>query len=511
MVRGPVRGRSRQFWGLGMAIALVPLGLLGFGLESARAEEALCLEQLPQRLDTLTQRPDLARSRWGVLIAPLDPENVQPLVDREGDRFFTPASTAKLLTTAAALAHFGPDHRWHTQLRSDRLPEDGFLEEVSLIPSGDPSLDGEGLQILAARASLLDTPLRHIGTLRVYGGDRVRPPVRPSWEWDDLHYGYGAPHGPAIVNGNQVTLTLTAIAPGQPLAVQWSDNLAGRQWEIENHTQVLTTTEAETQPNTPRITLTRRLDADRPTLHLSGGHPRDRGPIELQIAIPNPARHLADKMEEALWGWGIEVDRVEVLWQDPPAADPRRTVELASVPSPPLAELVARTNLESNNLYAEALYSALEVSTLGDQNSITQDVLSDSLQRLGIDPETYRLRDGSGLSRQDLVSPQALLQLLRAMARSPLGEIFRNSLPIAGQSGTLTNRFVGTPLAGQLRAKTGTLTGVSALAGYFPHPQLGDLGFAILVNQSDQPAPVLRAAMDEFLVEVARSRPCGSP
>ncbi|GAB4350891.1 MAG: D-alanyl-D-alanine carboxypeptidase/D-alanyl-D-alanine-endopeptidase [Cyanophyceae cyanobacterium] len=507
MVRGTLRGRSGQSWGLGVAIALLPLGALGFGMGAARAEEPLCLENLPQRLETLTQRPDLARSRWGVLIAPITPDDAPALVDREGDRFFTPASTAKLLTTAAALAHFGPDHRWSTQLRSDRLPEDGFLEEVALIPSGDPSLDGEGLQILAARSTLLvETPLRHIGTLRVYGGDRVRPPLRPSWEWDDLHYGYGAPHGPAIVNGNQVTLTLTAIAPGQPLAVQWSDNLAGRQWEIENHTQVLTTTEADTPPTAPRVTVTRRLDADRPTLHLSGSHPRDRAPITLQIAIPNPARHLADKMEEALWGWGVQVDRVEILWRDPPAADPSRTVELSSVASPPLAELVARTNLDSNNLYAEALYSALETSP-----SESPSPLTDPLQQLGIDPATYRLRDGSGLSRQDLVSPQALLQLLRAMARSPLREPFLTSLPIAGQSGTLANRFVDTPLAGQLRAKTGTLTGVSTLAGYFPHPQLGDLGFAILVNQSDQPATVLRAAMDDFLIDVARSRSCGSP
>jgi D-alanyl-D-alanine carboxypeptidase/D-alanyl-D-alanine-endopeptidase (penicillin-binding protein 4) len=507
MAGAAILGNARKSWGWRVAIALVPLSLLGLGMEPVRADEPLCLEHLPQRLDTLTQRPDLARSRWGVLIAPLTPNDAQPLVDREGDRFFIPASTAKLLTTAAALTHFSSDHRWHTQLRSDRLPEDGFLGEVTLVPSGDPSLDGEGLQILAARSTLLvETPLRHIGTLRVYGGDRARPPLRPSWEWDDLHYGYGAPHGPAIVNGNQVTLTLTAIAPGQPLAVQWSDNLAGRQWEIENHTQVLTKTEADTPPTAPRVTVTRRLDADRPTLHLSGSHPRDRGPIQLQIAIPNPARHLADKMEEALWGWGVQVDRVEILWQDPPAAAPHRTVELASVASPPLAELVARTNLDSDNLYAEALYSALDVSAPTGQPPLTN-----PLQQLGLDPTTYRLRDGSGLSRQNLVSPRALLQLLQGTARSPLREPFLTSLPVAGQSGTLSNRFIGTPLAGQLRAKTGTLTGVSALAGYFPHPQLGDLGFAILVNQSDQPASILRAAMDEFLGTVARSRSCGSP
>jgi D-alanyl-D-alanine carboxypeptidase/D-alanyl-D-alanine-endopeptidase (penicillin-binding protein 4) len=133
--------------------------------------------------------------------------------------------------------------------------------------------------------------------------------------------------------------------------------------------------------------------------------------------------------------------------------------------------------------------------------------LKTTLTQLGINPNTYRLADGSGLSRHNLISPEALVQTLRLMANSPLASIYRASLPVAGESGTLKNRFT-TPNRVILQAKTGTLSGVSALSGYVEVPNYEPLVFSIMVNQSDLSTPKVRSAIDEIVLLLNRLSRC---
>jgi len=119
---------------------------------------------------------------------------------------------------------------------------------------------------------------------------------------------------------------------------------------------------------------------------------------------------------------------------------------------------------------------------------------------LGVDPEAYFITDGSGLSRHNRVSPEALVQTLKLMAQTPEAEVYRASLPVAGVDGSLKYRFQDTPLQGSLQAKTGGMTGVSALSGYLDVPNYQSLVFSIILNRTEQPAAIQRQAIDEIVL-----------
>ena len=173
--------------------------------------------------------------------------------------------------------------------------------------------------------------------------------------------------------------------------------------------------------------------------------------------------------------------------------------------------MIAETNINSNNLYAEALLKALATKTSERNQSTTGaglKVMKSTLSRIGVDPNAYRLVDGSGLSRKDLISPQALVQTLQGMAKSPYASVFRASLPVAGKNGTLKYRFKDIPPEGLVQAKTGTMTGVITLAGYVNAPNYGPLVFSIMVNQTEQPIRTVRSAIDEIVVHLSKMKRC---
>jgi serine-type D-Ala-D-Ala carboxypeptidase/endopeptidase (penicillin-binding protein 4) len=127
---------------------------------------------------------------------------------------------------------------------------------------------------------------------------------------------------------------------------------------------------------------------------------------------------------------------------------------------------------------------------------------------LGVNPNGYQLVDGSGLSRKNLVSPRTLVETLRAIAQSPNRDAFHASLAVAGQSGTLRNRFLGTPIAGHFYGKTGTLQGISALSGFLELPSSPPFLLSILVNHSTQSSATLRQAIEQIMGAIAQSNSC---
>jgi D-alanyl-D-alanine carboxypeptidase/D-alanyl-D-alanine-endopeptidase (penicillin-binding protein 4) len=154
----------------------------------------------------------------------------------------------------------------------------------------------------------------------------------------------------------------------------------------------------------------------------------------------------------------------------------------------------------SNNGYADSLFRRLGGST----------VVHRTLAQLGIDPNGYRMADGSGLSRQNATKPVILVDLLQVMDDSAGADVFRAALPIAGSTGTLSRRFRGTPAQGRVLAKTGTLRGVRALSGYANNPYYGPLAFSILVNQPGQSGDRMLAAIDRIVLLLMQAQPCGA-
>ncbi|PHX53514.1 D-alanyl-D-alanine carboxypeptidase/D-alanyl-D-alanine-endopeptidase [Tychonema bourrellyi FEM_GT703] len=451
----------------------------------------ICAVDLGAKIDAIANRAEFSRSRWGILIQPLSSPTT--LYSRDSQKYFIPASNVKLLTTAAALQKLGGDFRIKTSVYSG---ENGNLH---IVGRGDPSIAEAQLKSLAQQ-------LKQRGISRVnelIGDDSYFQgnPVNPNWEWEDAQAGYGAPINSLIFNQNAIELILSPQAIGQPLKVTFAQPKPINQWQIQNNSVTVGQNKSEF------VEVGREFD--KPILRVSGQLRVGAESESAYVAVVNPANNFLQHFQQVLAGEGIPVKQALV------ASNFRNfSQELANIESPPLAELVKETNRESNNVYAEVLLRLLgketgkmPVSQEQDTMEIGLKELKTTLTQLGINPNTYKLADGSGLSRHNLISPEALVQTLRLMANSPLASIYRASLPVAGESGTLKNRFL-TPNRVILQAKTGTLSGVAALSGYVEVPNYEPLVFSIMVNQSDLSAPKVRSAIDEIVLLLNRLSRC---
>jgi D-alanyl-D-alanine carboxypeptidase/D-alanyl-D-alanine-endopeptidase (penicillin-binding protein 4) len=451
----------------------------------------ICPGELGAQVDAIANRPEFSRSRWGILIQPLS--STATLYSRDAQKYFIPASNVKLLTTAAALQKLGADFRIKTSVYSG---ENGSLYVAG---RGDPSITEAQLKSLAQQLKRrgVDRVNELIGDDSYFQGSAVNP----NWEWEDAQAGYGAPVNSLIFNQNAIELLLSPQALGQPLKVTFAEPKLANQWQIQNNSVTVAQNESEF------IEVGREFD--RPAIRVSGQLKVGAESESAYVAVVNPANNFLQHFQQVLAAEGIPVKQALVA-----SVSRNFNQELATVESPPLAELVRETNRESNNLYAEVLLRLLGKVTdkMPQQQEDTDEIglkeLKTALTQLGVNPNSYILADGSGLSRHNLISPEALVQTLRFMANSPAASIYRQSLPIAGESGTLKNRLNSTPNRVILQAKTGTLSGVSALSGYIEVPDYEPLVFSIIVNQSDLSAASMRSATDEIVLLLNRLRRC---
>jgi len=442
------------------------------------ASQGICAEQLDAAIKEIIDRPEFARSRWGILVEPLSSST--PLYNHEGERYFTPASNAKLLTTAAALHQLGEQFSVRTSVYSTGTVPN--LASLQVVGKGDPSLTTAQLKDLAQQ--LRSRGVRRVEQLIVEEGYFKQPAIHPTWEWSDIYAYYGAPVNSLILNENAAILRLIPQELGQPLQLSWDDTIAKNQWQVENQT---TTAAAETPSSIQILGV-----LGEPILQIKGQMAVDAEPYIWALAILNPADYFLESFRQILAEEGITVNQALVV-TSPQTTEPK--TELAAVESD-LGDWLIPINKDSNNLYAEALFN-----TLGTQSTDSEAVtLQQSLTALGVDPEAYFITDGSGLSRHNRVSPEALVQTLKLMAQTPEAEVYRASLPVAGVDGSLKYRFQDTPLQGSLQAKTGGMTGVSALSGYLDVPNYQSLVFSIILNRTEQPAAIQRQAIDEIVL-----------
>ncbi|MEG4442545.1 D-alanyl-D-alanine carboxypeptidase/D-alanyl-D-alanine-endopeptidase [Microcoleus sp. AT9_B5] len=478
----------------GIALSLLVL-ILGRPPAVAAQTQAvagdICPGELGAQVDAIANRPEFSRSRWGILIQPLS--STTTIYSRDAQKYFIPASNAKLLTTAAALQKLGADFRIKTSVYSG---ENGSLYVAG---RGDPSIAEAQLKSLAQQLKSrgISQVNQLIGDDSYFQGSAVNP----NWEWEDAQAGYGAPVNSLIFNQNAIDLLLSPQAIGQPLKVTFAEPKLANQWQLQNNSVTVAQNESEF------IEIGREFD--RPIIRVGGQLKVGAEPESAYVAVVNPATNFLQYFQQALAAEGIPVKQALVA-----SASRNLNQELATVESPPLAELVKETNRESNNLYAEVLLRLLGKVTgkmpVPQENTgeIGLKELKTALTQLGVNPNSYILADGSGLSRHNLISPEALVQTLRFMANSPAASIYRQSLPIAGESGTLKNRFNITPNRVNLQAKTGTMSGVSALSGYIEVPNYEPLVFSIIVNQSDLSTAKMRSATDEIVLLLNRLRRC---
>jgi D-alanyl-D-alanine carboxypeptidase/D-alanyl-D-alanine-endopeptidase (penicillin-binding protein 4) len=421
-----------------------------------------------------------------------NPRREKTLYERESEQYFIPASNVKLLTTAAILLKMGGDFRFKTPIyREDTAPQ---VSRLWLVGKGDPSLTREQLNQLAQ--TLKNQGIKTIQSLIVQDSSLNTQWLNPSWEWSDLAFYFASPVSQINLDRNQVTLQLVPTAIAKPLRVNWSNAIAAQQWQVINQT---ITTPARTANNTEILPV-----FGESTLVLGGQLAVDAAIDETNIAIPNPSRYFLDTLQAILKEKDIIINQSQVSQR----ADLPATMPFTVIESLPLRELIAQTNQDSINLYAEAFLNLLATTDPAPQEHNRFVPLKAELQKLGLDPNSFQLADGSGLSRQNLVPPAVFVKLLQRIARTPYAQDFRQSLAIAGQSGTLASFSKNTPLVGKIQAKSGTLTGVSALSGYFTPDRYSALVFSLILNQSDRSAASSRQAIQDILLTLNRLEPC---
>ncbi len=493
--------------------------LLLVGLPSVQAQPTPPDSALQARLaeaisDTIDASP-YTGALWGVHVTNLRSGRV--LYGRNVDQNFVPASNVKLLTTAAVLDRLGPSYRYRTNVYVDGPIRNGVLEGNLIIRgSGDPSLGGyeqreDVTQVFRQWAdSLKDRGIQHIEG-DIVGDDDIfsDTPLGKGWSWDDVPYAYAAEIGGLVFNENKIDVEVTGQRPGEPAAITWEPHQT-------DFVQMVNRTRTVPRDSSDDEEFERRRGTN--TIHaLSRIHPND---IESEaVTVTDPSRYFTHVLREVLLQQGISVngravDLDETSIQPDYEQESVRTV--ASYQSPPLRDLLRTLNHESRNLYAEQLLRTLAVEAPPDTTDEdlpegssplgVQAVLT-TLADAGVDTSRVQLVDGSGLSRQNLVSPRSMTRLLQHMwthADATASSAFYQSLPTGGQDGTIQYRFRGgAPARGNVRAKTGTLTNMSALSGYVSTERGTPLAFVLFCNHHMADGREVRSAQDAVVNALA--------
>jgi len=471
-----------------VAVALLP------GLAAAKEPSPAAVKKA---VEAALDRPAFAAAYWAVEVRSLASGRV--LYERNARKNMTPASTMKLLTTAAALDTFGPDARFRTSLETaGRLDGLGrILGDVFLVGRGDPMLSRPGPDGRSAFDVLADG-LRAAGVARVEGRlvgheGLFQDRRGEDWEWSDLVWCYGAEVSALAWNDNCASLAVSAgERVGEPLFVDYRPR--SRYFSVVSSA---TTSAAGTESD---LRLERDLGSN--AIRLSGTHPLGAEAEELHVALEDPARYAASVFIEGLEARGIRVSG-DAATSSAPLPPGART--LVAHDSLPLSEMLKLVNKPSQNLYTEMLLRQLGARSKGEGSlEAGREALGEFLKRFGVGGQGL-VQDGSGLSRTDMVAPHDLVSLLVAMDKHRHAATFRDSLPIAGVDGTLETRMRGTAAERRVLAKTGTLRQANALAGYLTTKSGSRLAFSIVVNHHTAPSREATQAIDALMVALAGS------
>lgn len=460
--------------------------------------------RLGERIDSLIAQPRFAQAQWGIEVVSLD--SGRTLYAHNADKLFIPASTTKLFTSALALDMLGADFRITTQLLGRQPDHRGTVEgPVVLYGMGDPTL---GTQAVSPDwGDQLAAQLTARGVRRIHG-DLVAddtyfqgPPYGFAWEVSDLQARFGAPPSALTVAENAVQVV---VGPSQRegATAQLSMDPA---WGIANTSNTLVTSPAGTSAD---INLYRAPGST--ILQAFGSIPAGASSQRFNLSMDDPARVAATMLRDALQRHGVEVSGGVIVthWPEDTTQLRANLPTLAQLSSPPLGQILNTGLKQSQNLYMQDLLLAAGAAVQARQAASSDRTgfvsteewaiigLRLVLDRIGIAPGESLIREGSGLTRANLATPRAMNRLLAALAARNDASVFMDALPVAGVDGTLANRMKGTAAEGNLRAKTGTLTQVYALAGFVTSAAGERLAFTILLNNYAPPEGAPRATAD---------------
>jgi D-alanyl-D-alanine carboxypeptidase/D-alanyl-D-alanine-endopeptidase (penicillin-binding protein 4) len=458
---------------IGLSAAL--LGLPAAGL--ANGVGAQPSTTLNQDLDTLLASPSLAGANVGLVVK--DAATGSTLYDHHGTDLLLPASNLKLFTSATAMDVLGPDYTFSTTIAQDGAQHGSTLAgNLYLKGTGDPTMLAADYDALAAKVAGAGIT-RVSGQLVADDGWFDSQRLGANWGWDDEPYYYAAEVSALTISpdtdydAGSVNVTVSPGAVGQPPKVTVTPP--------NNYLTIVNT--ATTGAAGSATTDDVNRDEGDNVIRITGSIAADAAPDVETMAVWDPTRFVATLFRADLAAHGVTVSEPTGYH-----ATPSDAKTIASRTSMPLSQLLTPFLKLSNNLHAEALVKAAGRKVSGQGSwPVGLTALERDFGTFGLNPKQLSMVDGSGLSRQDYTSTDQISTLLVAARQQPWFSTWYNALPIAGVSdrlvgGTLRSRMVGTPAANNMHAKTGSMTGVSALSGYVTAANGEKLVFAMAEN-----------------------------
>ena len=403
---------------------------------------------LRHTIDSLTSQPEFRNAHWGVLI--VNPRTGDTLYSKNAGKLFMPASNMKIITSAAALALLGPDYTYKTTFLADGAVGDSLLDgNLLVIGRGDPTISDNMRGLATVVMDSLADSVRAHGIRQVSGAlARVGNAFPDSthgygWEWDDLGEYYGSGVDELIFNEGMAPTTLRPPP-----------------------------------------------DSVRDSLY--------SGPAK------DPGTGYLNAFNDALTRKQI---LVEAGVMDSILPTPIKMDTLFTYTSPPMRNILPALMKPSQNQIAEILLKTigLERGGMGTADSARK-IVGQQLLSWGVQPDGFIIRDGSGLSRHDLLTPETIVKVLDKMQADTAFAVFYNAMPIAGVDGTLKDRMKGTPAEGNVRAKTGSISAARSLSGYVTTADGERLIFSILANNWSTPSSAVTGVADQIAAALSAYR-----
>jgi D-alanyl-D-alanine carboxypeptidase/D-alanyl-D-alanine-endopeptidase (penicillin-binding protein 4) len=465
----------------------------------------LTLSALGTAIDSVLNAPPLHRVLWGVAV--MDPASGQLLYAHNAEKHFIPASNNKLVVTITALGELGPDYRYHTEVMADGATGDSTVSLLLVKGSGDPTMsarfdttDFAPLDSLAA--SIAASGIRFVAGDIIIDATRFdTEAVHSTWEIGDLPLSYATPVGAFVIGEGTFALVRK---PGPNAGAPATVSVIGG--------DALQPVVADVITDTARAPLRWNIDemARVDTIRIRGSIALSADTDTLRYAVTDPVAYAGRAFRAALERAGIGINGALRIVTDTTAMQQT----LASAPalrvvatrlSPPLSEIVPHILKPSQNWMADQLLKTLgaERRGRGTWNSGVSVERRYLVEVARLDSLDFSLRDGSGLSAQNLLSPAGTAKLLAHARTSAWGPAFVAALPRPGErGGTLSSRLRG--LESSVAAKTGSITHVNSLSGFVRTQSGRELVFSIFTNGSGLPSAPVRNAIDAIVRAVYR-------
>lgn len=443
---------------------------------------------------------DNAMSYASVSFTLMDSHSSEIISEYNSDALLTPASTLKLVTTAAAFEYLGGDFTFETAIYySGEIDSIGVLHgDIIIKGGGDPTLGATDFSTFYGDfISKWTTSIQNFGIKAVLG--RVIAddsyfdylPISDKWIWEDIGNYFGAGVYGLMAYDNSYRIYFRTGGEGtKPSIVR----IEPKEYEISLDNM-----------------LTASGTSDKGYIYtapysksgwISGTIPTNRSSFSIKGAITDPPLLIARQLDRSLRAAGINITEAASTSRLTPINTYKQTFITKTV-SPPLKEIIYILNRKSVNLYAETVVKTLGKIVKGSGSyTAGLEVISDFLEEfIGIDYDEFRIYDGSGLSPVNRISSRVLAGVLCYMTHSDCADDYLRSLSVPGEIGTLQNTFTNTKLRGILKAKSGTLNAVKSYAGHILSDKGRDLTFCIIVNNFSGNSSHIINLIKDLLIE----------